>query len=606
LQALYRKESLPAWVALAQNPRTPPDILAQLATKPDDNLLQWLAMRTDLSTEMLDTLINSEYPGVRTVVLRQHELPSQLLHEAALRETEQGPLAILARMTNLTENIYFTIAGRGGNEVLLHLAQNPAVPETVLLALLENGNDQLARTVLNHPNARLDTRKRALQGIQRRHPGEIVRSAVLPEDYEQDGSVFMAHTEIRFHYNGRVSSGTLAKDSELDTRELNKVLFRKGQIVAFNDNGKVTTAILFPATIHGIPCRSAETNHRDGFPSAVILDHEYTYKGTLFAAGTHIRFHPHGAIRSFQAPVPTMFRGILCAAGKSVTLHDTGELHIAHIDEPHEIGGVRVPGGQGIVIDASGRLQATDASNRHVVAAKAQWKEGNLPLALGECIKALAAAPGNVEALYLKGFVLLDMQQNTRAHDIFSQAIGLQPESRDAAFGLGIACARMGNHDEAIIYWTRYLERENDIAILYNRAISYSLVGKCAAALADYNQLYRINPEYISVPNNLAWLLATCHDASLRNGRRAVMLAQEQVERKRTWFTLDTLAAAYAEQGTFKKAVKLQTEALDLLREQGPQTVAGYLEAYQARLQSYRNRKPWRDPCGTPQIERPR
>ena len=67
--------------------------------------------------------------------------------------------------------------------------------------------------------------------------------------------------------------------------------------------------------------------------------------------------------------------------------------------------------------------------------------------------------------------------------------------------------------------------------------------------------------------NNLAWILSTCADASLRDGKRAVELATHACEltgRKNAWL-LDTLAAAFAETGDFKAAVETQREAMALL-----------------------------------------
>jgi hypothetical protein len=57
--------------------------------------------------------------------------------------------------------------------------------------------------------------------------------------------------------------------------------------------------------------------------------------------------------------------------------------------------------------------------------------------------------------------------------------------------------------------------------------------------------------------NNLAWALATCPDASLRNGAKAVRLAREanQLSGGKNPLILRTLAAACAENGQFAEAV---------------------------------------------------
>ncbi len=55
----------------------------------------------------------------------------------------------------------------------------------------------------------------------------------------------------------------------------------------------------------------------------------------------------------------------------------------------------------------------------------------------------------------------------------------------------------------------------------------------------------------LTARNNLAWLLATSPSADLRDGERAVTLAQPLAVLYESWGYLDTLAAAQAEAGDF-------------------------------------------------------
>lgn len=88
----------------------------------------------------------------------------------------------------------------------------------------------------------------------------------------------------------------------------------------------------------------------------------------------------------------------------------------------------------------------------------------------------------------------------------------------------------------------------------------------------------------------LAWLLATCPVAEVRDGRRAVTVAEKAVARTHRQFAdfLDTLAAAYAETGEFSQAAVVQQEALALQPDDQKKT------RFQGRLQLYQARQPYR------------
>ena len=71
--------------------------------------------------------------------------------------------------------------------------------------------------------------------------------------------------------------------------------------------------------------------------------------------------------------------------------------------------------------------------------------------------------------------------------------------------------------------------------------------------------------------NNVAWTLATCPDASIRDGERAVVLAERasRIMQDGDSEFLDTLAAAYAEAGRFPEAVTTITQAAQIAADAG-------------------------------------
>ncbi|WP_251358416.1 SEL1-like repeat protein [Kangiella sp. TOML190] len=112
----------------------------------------------------------------------------------------------------------------------------------------------------------------------------------------------------------------------------------------------------------------------------------------------------------------------------------------------------------------------------------------------------------------------------------------------------------------------------------------------CAEALYWYDRAIKNGYEYSY--GNKAWMLATCPDKSLRNGREALQIMNSILKEnyKKTAGNLDTLAAAYAEIGDFKNAVEVQETALHKL--QGQKNTPRYRK-FEERLSLYKNSKTW-------------
>ena len=105
--------------------------------------------------------------------------------------------------------------------------------------------------------------------------------------------------------------------------------------------------------------------------------------------------------------------------------------------------------------------------------------------------------------------------------------------------------------------------------------------GRYLAAKEDFERGAATGAEDVAFLNQYAWLLATCPDDNVRDGRKAVELATRAAELT-NWndgSVLDTLAAAYAESGDFAAAVKWQGKAAGLLPEE--KDVAEHLALYQ-------------------------
>jgi len=105
--------------------------------------------------------------------------------------------------------------------------------------------------------------------------------------------------------------------------------------------------------------------------------------------------------------------------------------------------------------------------------------------------------------------------------------------------------------------------------------------------------LEKLLEEFSSDPytlNHAAWFLSTCHVDELRDGERAVKYAEQVCEQTNysSFAYLDTLAAAYAENGQFAVAVNTQQLAIQL----GPEE---YRQEFFDRLSNYVDERPYRE-----------
>ena len=124
---------------------------------------------------------------------------------------------------------------------------------------------------------------------------------------------------------------------------------------------------------------------------------------------------------------------------------------------------------------------------------------------------------------------------------------------------------------------------------------------KYAEALADCDELIRLYPDLPWAYQRRAWILATCPDAKIRDGKLAIAAATRAAELT-NWKDargLATLAAAYAEAGDFASAVRWQQRGLELEQEflkRFPPPGGGMVapSVVEGRLVLYKAGKPFR------------
>jgi tetratricopeptide (TPR) repeat protein len=226
-------------------------------------------------------------------------------------------------------------------------------------------------------------------------------------------------------------------------------------------------------------------------------------------------------------------------------------------------------------------------------------KKGQYDKAITDYNKALELDPILAVAYNNRGNVYWSKGQYDKAIEDYNKALELDPILAVAYFNRANVYANKGQYDKAIADYTKALElRPGYVDDYFKRGNAYYNKGQHDKAIADFTKALELRPSSVGAHNSLSWLLATCPNAELRDGNRAVKLARKVLELtqgREGYLYLDTLAAALAESGEFENAVKVQQQAISLLKEKGGSYLEHYLEDYLKRLKSYKAGKPWRE-----------
>lgn len=222
------------------------------------------------------------------------------------------------------------------------------------------------------------------------------------------------------------------------------------------------------------------------------------------------------------------------------------------------------------------------------------WQaKGEFNKAIRDYGKAIEIKPNYAQAYNNRGNVWYAKGETTKAIGDFDKAISLKPDFALAYTNRGNAWDDQGEDDKAIADYGKAIEFKPDHAEAYtNRGIVWKAKGEYAKAIHDYNKAIETNPDYTPAYDNLAWLLATCPDAKIRNGKQAVAHALKLIELFNgilPAYQMNTLAAAYAEDGQFDKAVKMQQQAMEVFEDEAEK------KDFLSRLELYRQKKPCRE-----------
>ena len=232
-----------------------------------------------------------------------------------------------------------------------------------------------------------------------------------------------------------------------------------------------------------------------------------------------------------------------------------------------------------------------DNLEARLLRARAYQQDGDAKRAREDLDILLKKQPGLVAGLELRAVLAASNREFTQAIADFEELLKVAPKNAELLAQIGVLYQASKKPRAAIEKFNAALEQDEGLfAALRGRADAYLSVGKQAEAIADYERALKVRPKEPGLLNNLAWVLATSPDEKLRDGKRAIELAElgcEVTEYKEAHI-LSTLAAAYAESGEWDEAIKWSKKAVEL----GGEAIDDQLKK---ELASYEQKKPWRE-----------
>lgn len=217
--------------------------------------------------------------------------------------------------------------------------------------------------------------------------------------------------------------------------------------------------------------------------------------------------------------------------------------------------------------------------------------QGAYGLAILDCNAVLQMNPYSATAYRVRGEADKEEKDYDDAIADYGKALLINPEDNSTYYSRAIAFAGKEDYSNAVADCTTYLALNPRDAMAYSDRSWYRTeLGDYSGAIDDGRKTIALDDTFFWGYNNLGWLLAVCPEARFRDGRKALEYAMKACALS-GWKEpdcIDTLAAAYAEQGNFKEAIKWEKKALEGLT--GDNLASG-----QKALNLYKQKKPYRE-----------
>ncbi|MCE9590656.1 MAG: tetratricopeptide repeat protein [Planctomycetes bacterium] len=235
--------------------------------------------------------------------------------------------------------------------------------------------------------------------------------------------------------------------------------------------------------------------------------------------------------------------------------------------------------------------------------------------------------PTNDRAMVNLSFELLRVQRYADAASVLGKAVEIRPKWTDLRYGLAMALVNSGHAGEAMEQFDILLKQDpgyvpaltgkgmtlcrlgrlaeaeraftaavaaapENVMALSSLGLTRANLGDARGAVAPLRHALGLSPDHVDSLKRLAWIMSTNPDASLRDGRGAIVLADRacRLTDGTDSEALDALAAAFAETGQFPLALQAIEQAIAASRHHNNLLLDTILQHRDA----FREGKPWR------------
>lgn len=224
----------------------------------------------------------------------------------------------------------------------------------------------------------------------------------------------------------------------------------------------------------------------------------------------------------------------------------------------------------------------------------AQYMLGDTANARLQFEEAARLMPDYHLAQYSLGVLLQTEGRHSDAIDRFAAALKSRPSHTAARVRLAASLRRTGRAEDAVAHYEQAVQQQpNNAEARFGQAVALVQARRYREARDRLAEGMTLFPEQTVFAHGLARLLATARDDRVRDGQRAMALAQEVMTHGRTLDLGATVAMAYAELGQFAQAIGVQEELIAAAEKAGLRDAVPRLRANRALYARG-------EPCRTP------